>query len=163
MSVTTADPVGFVVAMRARLERAGADPRREWLIVSRWGADGRYLSLSCCAAPAPDGGLAPLGLAPRSTALGVLLQWPMARTPCFLLVRRLPPGMVLAGRFVPMDGYVRLGERAGGLHLMAEGRHARPRAAGAWRLRGIRAPWSGEFFDAGAPPGEAAPASAMRA
>lgn len=138
---------GFVVAMRARLRQDATQVRREWLIVARWGEGGQYLSISRCLLPAAPGAGAPLALAPRETALAVLLPVPRSEhAPGFLFVRRLPPRMVVAGTFVPLEGFARLRARGTRLALTAEGRS--PRAgAGAWRLDGVRAPWGGEFLD----------------
>jgi hypothetical protein len=124
-------------------------PRREWLIVSRWGEGGRFLSISRCLIPVVTAS-APFGLSPVETALAVLIPAPGAeRTPGFLFARRLPARMVLAGTFMPVEGYACLRHRTGRLRLTAEGR-CMPRAD-AWRLDASQEPWDGEFLDTGGP------------
>ena len=98
--------VGFVVAMAADVGTAKYErpsrivrTRREWLIVSRWGPEGEYLTLSSTRATPDAVSPAPIGLAPRSTCLGVLLsEGPQDPVSTFLLVRRLPPDVQLPAR-----------------------------------------------------------------
>jgi hypothetical protein len=146
---------GFVLAMRAQVRQAEGGALREWLIVSRWGEGGRYLSLSRCLVHAVPGATAPIALTPRETMLATLLPVPRSeRTPSFLFLRKLPPRIVLAGIFLPVDGYARLQGSDARMHLTAEGRYTRARGGGAWRMDGLRAPWPGEFLeDEPTPPG----------
>lgn len=164
---------GFVVAMAASIGLACYDRpsiiRRtieRWLIVSRWGPFGEYLTISTtrdrCDVPASA---APDGLAPLSTALGILL--PGGDGPgeaAFLLVRHLPPALRIAGVFFPADGYVRIARADPYPSLVGDGRHAHSRGrrdgaiirhdvpdpapgcrgAVAWHLRACRRPWTGE-------------------
>ena len=60
---------------------------------------------------------------------------------------RLPARMVLAGRFVPMEGYARFRGTGTALQLSAAGRCAGNGSDDPWCLDGVRAPWVGEYFD----------------
>ena len=177
-------PEGFVVAMQGCLALAPygmpfrtAAPRREWLILCRWGMEGEYLSIARAGPAEAAVAGAPAGLRPRATFLGLRLAEPGAEGASFLLVRHLPPGVVLAGVFHPTDGIARLSGPGNALRLAAAGRHAHLRgarqreagremgreevradvpdppegAAGAtgWSLSGRRLPWIGEFLAAG--------------
>lgn len=144
---------GFVVAMRARI--ADLPPDRpfqrdhaadsDWLIVSRWGGDSEYLTISSTAratpipmrsttlvggeagAPEeqaqPPEGAAPAFLHPHRTWFGVLTPDQTSLDSVFLLNRSLPKDVPVAGRFTPAEGYVRLTTGADGtLQLVAVGR-----------------------------------------
>ncbi len=153
---------GFVVAMRAHvatvpfdrpfLRDDAADP--DWLIVSRWGGNAEYLTISTAgdrlagsleaaaraggAEGCPDGTAhdasaepAPLGLHPRRTWFGVLTPDDRGGESVFLLNRALPKDMPVAGRFAPAEGFVRLTMAEDGpVHLVAVAREmAEPVAA----------------------------------
>jgi hypothetical protein len=172
--------VGFVVALAADVGTAKYErpsrilrTRREWLIVSRWGADGEYLTLSNTRMTPDALSPAPISLAPRSTCLGVLLsdqEDGMVST--FLLVRRLPLGITLAGTFSPADGFVRLHGPIEAMRLTGSARYAHSigwskaglvcgdvpdpppnaRGAAAWHIEAVRRQWDGEFVEPGHPP-----------
>jgi hypothetical protein len=128
----------------------GASP--DWLIVSRWGPGAGYLTISSAtrtirhfgpvaisAATAvavsdadgqperfPGSDPAPMWLQPRQTWFGLLVPDDMERgESVFLLDHSLPRGVVVAGRFIPAEGYarLRLGED-GALRLVAVARAA---------------------------------------
>jgi hypothetical protein len=166
---------GFVVAMAANTtfgeyDRPSRIVRRAkaWLIVSRWGPAGEYLSIASTQEAADFGTTAPVGLTPKCTSVGFLLsQKDGGAESTFLLFRRLPTDTVVAGSFFPTDGYARLTHRAGRIRLMAEGRYAhglddpqtppvgadrRPLpcnggVAFAWHVDAVQYPWSGEFVE----------------
>jgi hypothetical protein len=142
--------------------------RREWLIVSRWGPEGEYLTLSSTRATPDAISPAPIGLAPRSTCLGVLLsEGPEDPISTFLLVRRLPPDVTVAGTFSPADGFVRLYGPVGAMRLTGSARYAHSigwskagpicgdvpdpapnaRGAAAWHIEATRRAWDGEFVE----------------
>jgi len=162
---------GFVVAMRARVslpppehpappeEAAGSD----WLIVSRWGAHAEYLTISVAGGPGAYGDAAtpaailpetaaPVGLHPLRTFFATLAPEAPARgETMFVLTRWLPPGMPVAGRFVPAEGYARLLTAPDGtLGLVAVAREAEaaapPIGPGAL-LTAEHCAWVGEFLD----------------
>jgi hypothetical protein len=165
---------GFVVAMAAtvRLAKYGRPTEivrslRRWAIVSRFGPENEYLSVSVAEAIQPEQAEAPIGLAPAKTAFGILLSEDESKSESrFLLVRHLPRGVKIAGLFFPAEGYARLRGSVGALHLRVEGRNAHSRgrlhdqdiridvpdpAPGAkwsmaWHIDAVRHPWSGEFF-----------------
>lgn len=166
---------GFVVAMQAVIELAPYDEpmhrvstRTEWLIVSRWGGNGEFLSLSRTGVMR-DSLTAPDGLQPRTTFLGILLPPVAAEADSFLMVRHLPAGILVAGAFAPSDGYARLAAGDSPLSLTAAGRYAHSRgayqgqrmlhdiphppphaaSAFAWHVTAVRRPWSGEFLPGG--------------
>lgn len=164
---------GFVVAMEAAIELARYDQpmrrvgsRAEWIIVSRWGAEGEFLSISHTGAMAEAGGNAPDGLQPDMTFLGVRMSVAgEANESTYLMLRNLPPDVTVAGVFAPTDGYARI-DLTGGLHLSGSGRYAhsrgeikgqkvlcdvpnpppRPALATAWHITAVRRFWSGEFY-----------------
>ncbi|HVY15284.1 MAG TPA: hypothetical protein VHB27_08655 [Rhodopila sp.] len=140
----------------------------QWVIVSSWGENGDFLSLSLTNIKIDTPDLAPVGLQPVRTYLAVLA----ARTATeeqeeseYLLVRHRPPGTAVGGIFHPSDGFVRVVHRNGGLTVVAHGRYAHCHGqhegqlvvqdipypplgydkARAWHLSGTRRPWVGEF------------------
>jgi hypothetical protein len=144
---------GFVVAMRAKLiglaaPFPGGPSPCEWMIVSRWGMDGKYVSISWTSVPA-DPGEAPIHLKPRQSALAIgddkSLPGDWAN---FLLAPSLPEGITVAGAFVPAEGYVRLCGNSLGLRMRSDGRCLIPDLRSAWHVNARRAPWIGDFIDA---------------
>ena len=142
--VTRGGESGFVVAMRARVWRPGRARSTEWIIVSRWGEGGKYLSLARTLVRAPGNSPMPIGLAPRHTALAILNMAPAEiGLQRFLIARTLPSSIGVAGRFLALDGCVGLRVEPGNLRLHGQGicGDARP-----WRLRAARVPWTDEFL-----------------
>jgi hypothetical protein len=165
---------GFVVAMAAAVSVAVYDRpteiirrMRRWAIVSRFGAENEYLTISIAGAMQHEQVEAPIGLAPIKTAFGILLS--ENKSECqsmFLLVRQLPRGIKIAGFFFPAEGYARLNSTFNTLYLHTEGRHAHSRGllngydiridvpdpapgakwAMAWHIEAAHRPWAGEFF-----------------
>jgi hypothetical protein len=121
---------GFIAAMAADLAFAAQDTpasadRRasEWVIVSVWGTNGEFLTLSrtCVAVLSEE---APPGLQPFGTHLGVLLRRVVAGTDEsseYLLMRNQPADIPVGGVFFPTDGFVRLSLRDGVSNLTASG------------------------------------------
>jgi hypothetical protein len=121
---------GFIAAMAADLAFAARDvpaaaDRRasEWVIVSVWGTNGEFLTLSrtCVAVLSEE---APPGLQPFGTHLGVLLSRAVAETEEsseYLLMRNQPADIPVGGVFFPTDGFVRLSLRDGVSNLTASG------------------------------------------
>ncbi len=141
---------GFVVAMRGRLVLTEQAPRREWLIVTRWGRAGEYLTVSRTSTPAGrrPPAAAPIGLSPEQTALAIRLPLPdWAGTHGFLFTSHPPPRIAIAGAFLRLEGHARLRASGTGLRLRAEGRCVDAEPGIAWRLDAVRAPWPGEFID----------------
>lgn len=128
-------PEGFVVAMRASIALACEGPPfrpdkrlTDWLIVSRWGVGAEYLTIAFSGVPTGDAEAAPIGLEPQATVLG-RLAWedPASAESIFILLRKRPPGIPLAGEFMPVEGFARVARNSGNgaLRLAAAGRHAR--------------------------------------
>ncbi|SDR42531.1 hypothetical protein SAMN05444161_3790 [Rhizobiales bacterium GAS191] len=126
---------GFVLAMSAHIAMSDyAKPAaihtriHEWIVVSRWGGEGEYLSISTAGQCGADEDLAPGGLRPNNTLLGLLVadasDQPQST---FLLLRQPPPSMQLAGTFFPAEGYVHLEGPAGKLRLSARARYSHSR------------------------------------
>jgi hypothetical protein len=163
---------GFVTAMAAELSFAPYDrpvsvlrKAKQWIIVSRCGPNSEFITVANAAGAVGPEADAPIGLAPISTAVGILLS-ETADESTFLLVRQPPRQLPIAGSFFPADGYIRIFETHGTLRLRSEGRHAHslgridgrsirqdvpdpaPNARGvmAWHIEGIRRNWIGEFF-----------------
>src|SRR3954468_22919975 len=126
---------GFVVAMAASVGVANYEKPtqivrqiRRWAIVSRFGAENEYLTISIAGAMQHEPAEAPIGLAPVKTALGILLSENQRECASrFLLVRQLPRGLKVAGFFFPPEGYAQLDRTLDAFHLHAEGRHAHSR------------------------------------
>ena len=166
---------GFVVAMAATVSIANyAKPAeiirqlRRWAVVSRFGPENEYLTVSVAEAMLSQEQIeGPIGLAPAKTVLGVLLSEDESnRESTFLLLRRLPPGIKIAGLFFPAEGYAQISGAFDSLQLRTKGRHAHSRgllngqdiridvpdpAPGAkwtmaWHIEAARRPWAGEFF-----------------
>jgi hypothetical protein len=167
----------FVVAMMAdigvgRYDRPAVALRhiRRWTIISRFGVQHEYLTISISGGIAGDQSAAPIGLTPAKTALGILLSEDERTSECiFLLARHLPRDIKVAGSFFPADGYARLSGQFETLRVRSEGRHAHSRgmlnaqdvcydipnpAPGAkwamsWHIDTIYRHWNGEFFSSG--------------
>jgi hypothetical protein len=126
---------GFVLAMSADIavsdyDRPAAIRRRtrEWIVVSRWGGEGEYLSISTACECTEDADPAPGGLKPRNTLLGLLVSDSREEpTSTFLLVRQPLQSITLAGTFFPAEGYAHLEGPAGTLHLSARARYSHSR------------------------------------
>jgi hypothetical protein len=126
---------GFVLAMAANIAvseygRPTAIHRRtrEWIVVSRWGEEGEYLSISTAGECVEGSQLAPGGLRPRNTLLGLLVSDASdGPSSTFLLVRQPPRPLHLAGVFFPADGYAHLEGPAGSLRLSARARYSHSR------------------------------------
>jgi hypothetical protein len=145
--------LGFVMAMRARLTTTRRPRRDEWLIVSRWGVAGEYMSVGRTRFPALPGMDAPIDLRPRQTMLARLLRLPVKPGPhAFLFVRRKPESVSVAGGFAPTEGYVRLHRNGAMLLLCAEGRCFAGALRSPWHIEAVRVPWIGEFFEGDAAP-----------
>lgn len=143
--------LGFVTAMRAKWTTTAGPPSYEWIIVSRWGAEGEHLSIGRTGVPALRGKAAPIDLTPRQTVLAELLRLPPSlRPPTFLFVQRQPTSTSVAGDFAPADGYVRLRGHGAALRLRAEGRWVTGAIRRAWRVEAVRAAWIGEFIEGAA-------------
>lgn len=99
-------------------------PTSEWLIASRGGPDGAYLTISDTAnSVGPDTKTAPPELEPQNSIVGVLAE-EADGTAEFLWLRHLPSGVSVPGRFFPADGVARLSYADGAFGLRAFGRHA---------------------------------------
>ena len=104
-------------------------PVQEWLIAARSGAGGIYLIISDTASPVEGGGMsAPDALKERNSIVAVLAE-DRENAPQFLMVRHLPAGVSIPGRFFPADGMAELREDRTGLRLAAFGRHAHSRGS----------------------------------
>jgi hypothetical protein len=138
---------GFVVAMRAKLVGASLASLYEWMIVSRWGTDGEYLSIAWTSMPARPGP-APFNLTPRQTAYGVRRERPSAWVPpTFQLAAWLPGDLPMAGEFVPAEGFVRLYGAGNKLRIRSEGKCVKPNLRLPWNVDATRAAWIGEFVE----------------
>jgi hypothetical protein len=139
-----------------------------WIIVSTWGDDGDYLSLSLTHAAARRLGPAPRGLQPAATYLGLLLvrnARPDQEESVYLLLRHCPADVAVGGIFHPSDGYVRVRRQNTALRLVAHGRYAHCHGtdqgqsivrdipdpppgyqnARSWHLTAAQRPWIGQF------------------
>lgn len=134
--------------MRAKLIVTAGPPLFEWIVASRWGADGEYLSIGWTFLPAASGD-APIDLTPRRALLAVKQERAAAWAPAtFVLVSALPDRMTVAGDFVPAEGYVRLYGTGSRLRVRSKGRSLDPDLRPAWRIEATRANWIGAFVEA---------------
>jgi hypothetical protein len=138
----------------------------EWLVVSCWGGDANYLAVSRTGLTASAAEVAPDGLQPATTFLGILIERaPEEAESTYLIVRRLPAGVSVAGVFLPADGFCSVVRAGGTITLRAAGRLAHsighhsgkqvrkdipdpaPNSefAFAWHIRATQRPWIGEF------------------
>jgi hypothetical protein len=162
---------GFVVAMAAEFSFAAYHRPisirrkvRRWIIVSRCGPNSEFITIASAAGKYEPEADAPIGLAPVSTAVGILLS-ETADEITFLMVRQQPTHFPIAGTFLPTDGYSRIFESQGAIRLRSEGRHAHgvrgsdshgrsdmpdplpnARHALGWHVDAVRHNWVGEFF-----------------
>jgi hypothetical protein len=121
---------GFIAAMAADLAFAAYDApavvdhrAQEWVIVSVWGSNREFLTLSRTGV-AVCSDAAPPGLQPFGTHLGVLLNRVLAdaeEASEYLLMRNQPPDIPVGGVFYPTDGFVRLRLRDGAHTLAGSG------------------------------------------
>lgn len=134
-----------------------------WLIVSRFGAGGCFVTVSVAMRTPPicaTGALASVGLMPAATLFGVAT--PSVAGHCgFAFARELPEGIPVAGHFLPATGKLCLRGASQDLSLKACGQllgddplrqllidAAEPsQDPGHWQLRAERAPWVGEFVE----------------
>jgi hypothetical protein len=101
---------------------------REWLIVSRWGEDGEFLSISTTEECIDNPPRAPSGIRPRNTLLGLLVSDSSDEPKStFLLVRQPPRPLNLAGTFFPAEGYACLEGPCGSLRLSVRARFSHSR------------------------------------
>jgi hypothetical protein len=144
----SACPHGFVMAMRAELTCSEYPPWHEWIIVSRWGGKGEYLSLSRTRASAPAASSAPIDLAPWQTLLARMPRPPANRSSAtFVLSARRPRRFNVAGEFAPAQGHVQLSCRGTRISLRAEGRWLARTLRPGWRAEAVHEPWVGEFIE----------------
>jgi hypothetical protein len=102
-------------------------PTAEWLIAGRGGPDNAYLTISDTSTPVELGTpAAPRDLAEQNTIVAVLAEEDLG-TSKFLMLRHLPEGMSISGRFFPADGTANLSGTGGSFSLSAFGRHAHSR------------------------------------
>jgi hypothetical protein len=126
---------GFVLAMSANIAfseygkpTAIRGQSCEWIVVSRWGEEGEYLSISTAGECPEDAQSAPGWLKPRNTLLGLLVSDSHHEpSSTFLLVRQPPRSLQLAGIFFPAEGYAHLEGPAGRLKLSARVRYSHSR------------------------------------
>jgi hypothetical protein len=170
---TAALEQGFVLAMQANIAlseygRPAAIHKRmnEWIIVSRWGQEGEYLSISTTGECVESPQMAPSGIRPRNTMLGLLVSDSLDEpASSFLLVRQPPRPLHLAGVFFPAEGYAYLEGPAENLRLSVRARfsHSRGYQNGreilkdipdpapaapesmAWLMDAERRPWIGDL------------------
>lgn len=102
-------------------------PTQEWLIASRQGDQSVYLTISDTSTRVDgDTNAAPQGLVEQNTIVAVLAE-ETDDISHFLMLRHLPEGVRISGRFFPADGAATLGLQTNTLQLGAFGRHAHSR------------------------------------
>lgn len=141
-------PLGFVVALHGTLIDRSGVLRREWLIASRWGDGGAYLAIARTLVPGDPAATAPPLLTPRWSALALLDPTPdQAASPCFTFAAQCPAGLLLAGRFAPSLGSVRVDGDAASIRLQGNVHCLPGKAHRDFQFEGVWAPWVGEFIE----------------
>jgi hypothetical protein len=143
-------PLGFVIAVRATIVGRSGASHKEWLIASRWGHAGSYLSVARTLVRAGMAATAPMHLAPRWSALAVLDAHAAVSTgPCFAFTARPPDGVRLAGRFAPSVGSVLVEGRPEAIRLRGDAHCLGYRSQRDFQFDGVRVAWVGEFIEPG--------------
>ncbi len=133
--------------MRTKLAGATRPSVFEWIIVSRWGSAGEYLSIGWTSQPVASK-QAPINLTPRHSVLGIRRERTINPTPAtFVLIDALPDRISVAGEFLPAEGYVRLHGKDARLRLRSMGRGLVPGVRPDWHIAATRAGWIGEFIE----------------
>lgn len=102
-------------------------PTKEWLIATLGGPGDKYLTISDTSTTVgQDTDSAPAELSEQNSIVAVLAE-DDGDTQQFLMLRHLPEGLSIQGRFFPADGAARLSRQDGVLNLRAFGRHAHSR------------------------------------
>ncbi len=168
---------GFIAALAAEITFGAYETpcavdhkANEWIIVSVWGANREFVTLSYTQS-AVEGDTAPPNLQPKSTHLGILLSRVLNDKDDvseYLLMRNRPPDIPVGGTFHPTDGFIRIVQAGHDISLTAHGRFAHavgrlhgrrvvhdvpdppPGAAQArgWHMSAVRRGWIGEYFSA---------------
>ncbi|QIR86486.1 hypothetical protein [Paracoccus sp. AK26] len=162
-------PQSFRIAMLNTLRIGPYDtpyrtnaPLREWLIAARSGPTGEHLIISDTATSVDSEDIrAPDDLSEQNSIVAILAELHDS-APQFLMLRHLPDGVSVPGRFFPADGVAVLSLDGAALGLNAFGRHAHsrgtvdgrivlhdiphpaPDAEGAinWHFAALEHPWS---------------------
>lgn len=129
-------PATFRIAMLNMLRIGPYDtphltnpPVQEWLIAARSGPNGVFLTISDTASPVEGEAVAaPEELSEQNSIVAILAE-DRADAPQFLLLRQLPAGVTVPGRFFPADGLAELRKEGAQLTLVAIGRHAHSRGS----------------------------------
>lgn len=101
----------------------------EWLIVSRSGNTGEFLTISDTASSASQSSeVVPLELSEQNSIVAMLAE-SSPDNPQFMVVRHLPSDIKVPGRFFPADGMAELLSADGKIVLRAFGRHAHSRGS----------------------------------
>lgn len=104
-------------------------PVQEWLIAARGGPGGVHLIISDTAMRVGgDTTSAPDDLSEQNSIAAILAE-NRPDAPQFLMLRHLPTGFAVPGRFFPADGMVELRNDGAQLRLSAIGRHAHSRGS----------------------------------
>lgn len=102
-------------------------PTNEWLIATLGGPENKYLTISDTSATVGQAtDRAPTELSEQNSIVAVLAE-DDGGTLQFLMVRHLPDGLSVQGRFFPADGAASLSRQEDVLQLRAFGRHAHSR------------------------------------
>lgn len=143
-------PLGFVVALRGTIVRRSSATRREWLIASRWGDGGCYLSVARTLVSIGAETLAPRDLVPRWSVLAFLdARSSGSSSPSFQFADQCPAGLTLAGRFASSRGSVRVEGSDKTIRLWGS-IHCLPQEAGRHlQFEGVQIDWVGEFVETG--------------
>lgn len=133
--------------MRGRPPRLRGAFHYEWLIISRWGRDGEFLSLSWTG-HVVDSVQAPIQLMPMRTVIGVRDPGTRMRSGIlFRLISELPETLTVAGRFMPSTGTIRLLGTGPRLRIRVRGHEITTPPGPALDITAVRGAWIGEFID----------------
>lgn len=146
--VSSPPPLGFVIALHGTITDESGVMHREWLIASRWGDGGTYLSVARTLVPSEPVAIAPPLLTPRWSALALLdATSSQSGSPCFTFTDQCPVGLVLAGRFAPSLGSVRVDGDAQSMRVRGNV-YCLPRSSKqGLQFEGVWTAWVGGFIE----------------
>lgn len=141
-------PSGFVVALRGAIVPQDGTVRREWLIASRWGKNGCFLSVARTLVPAQAEAFAPPNVVPRCSTLAIIrANSAGSNSTSFVFVDERPVGLELVGRFASARGNVWVEGDGRSMRLWGHVHCVGGRSGRHFQFEGTQIAWVGEFIE----------------